>query len=205
MPPVDARKMTSLCAGVAFSAVLVGCSGTSHPGTPSASTDAPGIRSVGATIAPKGVATTASPDKRSASVIRDYAAYWVALVKASDPPNPKNPLLAAHAAGTELDRAEMVLTARQQSHQVVRGRFGHSPEVTSIDGPQAKLFDCLVPRTSVYDSKTGKKLSSDPGKVLAVTASLVLTNGIWRVSLIAPSPRACGAGGTPPAGAPPAP
>lgn len=133
----------------------------------------------------------ASGDARAGAVIRDYTSYWTDLLAASNPPDARNAKLAAHATGTELERARTVLTARKLAGETVRGSFRHTAELVSISDAEAVVSDCLVARTGVYRVRDGKLTARDPQRPQPLTVNLRLEAGSWKVALIEPRSSSC--------------
>jgi len=124
--------------------------------------------------------------------VRDgYNAYWDAFLKASDPPNPKAPSLAAHAIAPELDSVRRSLTARQQMKQGLRGAYVHDDTIDMTSATQATVRDCLTLKGEVVDLKTGSIMARIPDVTSPVSVDMRLVSGVWKVSRVAQGSQTC--------------
>lgn len=159
---------------VLMAATTIGCTGKSgsHSEQPSSTSDA---------------RSTTTLDRRSLAVVDDYKAFWVALLEASNPPNPDSQALAAHVTGEEKERTAVVLESRRRAGESVRGTYEHSATVVSVGESRAKVNDCLVAHTQVFDEKGAEKLR-DPEQAQPIAVTLEREGGTWKVALIKPWP-----------------
>jgi hypothetical protein len=130
-------------------------------------------------------------DGRVSQILRAYSGYWERLLVDSDPANPGDQKLAAYVTGTELKRARQVLKARQQAHELVRGKYGHADRVSNISDNTARVADCLSILTKVIDVKTKKQKRTDPRGPFPLTVTMTLDGKTWKVSEIAPGSQSC--------------
>lgn len=137
-------------------------------------------------------------DPRSAALVTDYEAFWTALLDASDPPDPDNPVLEAHATDEELERARTVLIARRQAGEALRGSYDHDIAVTTIGDEDAELTDCLIAQTALFDLRSGTEKSRDPSLPQSLTVTLRQEAGTWKVALIEPNHQGCASADTGP-------
>ncbi len=128
--------------------------------------------------------TSAGSSTYELDVAHDYEEFWVALLAASDPPNPDDSGLAVHAVGDELKRARTVLANRRQIGETVRGSYEHSTEVLRVSSVEAEVHDCLVARTVVFDTATGTELRRDPSIPQPLRVVVENHNDVWKVALI---------------------
>ena len=136
------------------------------------------------TAASADASTTTTVDPRTDEVIDGYGAYWDAFVAASDPPDPDSPVLAEHATGEELDKAQTLLAAQLQFGEVARGTVEVNPTVVEITGDEATIADCWTPRMRLFDAKSGDLKSAPPVSGHQLSVELKLDGDVWKVSLI---------------------
>jgi hypothetical protein len=127
---------------------------------------------------------TTLDSKVSAAVISGYEAYWDALIAASDPPEPEDPELAAHATGEELKKAKELLAAQKRFGEVTRGTFDVDPTVQSVDGDRATVADCWKPKTSLFDAASGELKYESPASGRQLSVDLEFDGERWKVARI---------------------
>jgi hypothetical protein len=154
--------------------VLSGCSGSDGGSSPTWSPASP----------------TAA--RAQAAVLKGYNAYWDAILKASDPPNPDARVLRAHASGVELQRAVEAIKARKIAGQRLSGSYSHAATVTAVSGNTATVADCLT----VNVVAKGKKQAGGNAVALAVrpTSVVVLLRNeqqTWKVERIDTGSASC--------------
>ncbi|MBI2169370.1 MAG: hypothetical protein HYU28_07710 [Actinobacteria bacterium] len=126
--------------------------------------------------------TTGAADK--AAVLADYRSFWDAYLEAADPMDPRHPALEAHAAGDELEQVQRAFLARASAGEVIRGTVDLAPEVVSIDADTARVSDCYLDSTGVFDAETGERKDTASGVRQLVTVELRLDDGTWKVARI---------------------
>ena len=127
--------------------------------------------------------STSTPTTEDEEVLDAYAAFWNdGYLEASDPMDPTNPALAAHATGEQLETLERAFLARQASGEVIRGTLDLAPRVVSITGETATVRDCYLDETGIYDAETGERKDEASGVRHLITATLVVDDGTWKVS-----------------------
>jgi hypothetical protein len=120
------------------------------------------------------------------TVLRSYEAYWDAVLKASDPPNPNARVLSAHASGLELDRAVEAIRARKKAGERLRGNYTHAAKVTTMSGNTAMVADCLTPNVVVVKGKKQGARGVAPSSVKPMPIVVLLVNEqqTWKVERI---------------------
>jgi hypothetical protein len=127
--------------------------------------------------------TTTAPDPH-AEAVAAYRAFWADYLAAADPMNPEHPRLAEHATGEELAAVRSAFLAVKAAGHVIRGSLDLAPKVVSADAATVVLRDCYDDRTGLYAAETGVRQDKDDPARRLVTATVVLTDGTWKVSAI---------------------
>jgi hypothetical protein len=127
------------------------------------------------------------------AVLRSYKAYWVTVLKASDPPNPDAPALRAHASGVELHRAVEAIKARRKAGERLRGSYSHAAKVTTVSGDTATVIDCLTPNVVVVKGKKQRASGVRPSSVKSMPIVVLLVNEqqTWKVERIDTGSASC--------------
>ena len=125
--------------------------------------------------------TTSSPEQ---AVLAAYRAFWDGYLKAADPMDPRNPVLAQVAAGDELQQVQRAFLARQSAGEVIRGTLDLAPAVQSVNGSSATVTDCYADHTGIYDAASGARKDQESGVRHRVTVQVVLDGSTWKVSTI---------------------
>jgi hypothetical protein len=146
-----------------------------------------------ATGADESAAADRAPEIRSA-----YEDYWVQLVDALDPPDPRHGGLLERVAGDERQRARQLVLLRKRAGEAVQGRYEHDVELGKHDDDRASLTDCLTLRTTVVSADSGKRIRRDVPGPHPVAVELAHRDDTWRVTRISAASHACP---RPPAGA----
>lgn len=178
-----ARSVTSLrvlgvCVG-AVVPVVGGCGDRSGP-TPPPSTTVTGPAS-----------TTTTTSDPAAPVLAGYRSFWDAYLRAADPMDPTNPVLAAHASGDELRQVQQTFAGHFQRGEVIRGTLDLRPRVTAQTESTATVTDCYGDSTHIFDAATGKQKDPPESVRYLVTATLVVEGGVWKVSAMKKEGEAC--------------
>ena len=156
---------------LAAATLLAGC-GTSAP-----------VASPSPTTTPTSTPTAAARDQ---AVLSAYRAATAAFVHAETAMDPNDPALLATMTGEELSTVKKNLIVDRASGLVARGDIRLSdPHIVSFDGQQAVVRDCQQSALLLYDAKTG---GAAPGVAngpqnIAVTTTLVIVDGIWKMAL----------------------
>ena len=132
---------------------------------------------------PTSAATTPTTTPEEA-VVAGYRAFWDGYLKAADPMDPRNPVLAQVATGEELQQVQKAFLARQSAGEVIRGTLDLVPVAGSVNGSSATVIDCYADHTGIYDSASGARKDQDSGVRHRVTVNLVLDGTTWKVSTI---------------------
>jgi hypothetical protein len=156
---------------------LAGCSGAhgaadAHNTTPSTSA------ATSSTSAPSSTTTSAA-----SAVLAGYRAAWSAFEGALADANPSDPALAATMVDPQLQGVKANLLADQRQGIVGRGPTTLHPKVTAVSATTATVVDCAYSATELVYKATGKQVPpvSQPEND-EVTATLVLSDGTWKVS-----------------------
>jgi hypothetical protein len=135
-------------------------------------------------------ASTATPspsaDPANAAVLAAYRNATQAFVHAGVTMNPNDPLLPATMTGQELSTVKKNLLIDQASHLVAKGDITVTDaHVVSIDAGSAVVRDCQYSAILLVDARTGQGapgVANGPQNI-AVTATVTMIGGIWKVSL----------------------
>ena len=153
--------------------MLTGCSGSDGGSSPRWNPAAP----------------TAGRDQ--GAILKGYNAYWDAILKASDPPDPDARVLSAHASGVELHRAIEAIKARKKAGQRLSGNYAHTATVTAVLGNTATVADCLTANVVV----DGKRSVAGAATVTVKPASIVVLlrneQQTWKVERIDAGSASC--------------
>ena len=134
----------------------------------------------------------AGPAVPEATVVQvAYEDYWVQLVDALDPPDPRHRGLLRRVAGRERLAAKQLIALRGSAGELVRGAYEHDIAMGDHDAVHAKLTDCLTPRTEVFAATSGERIRKDVQGPYPVIVSLESKNGTWKVIEITRSAHAC--------------
>jgi hypothetical protein len=172
--------------------VLAGCS-SSHGdavGHPTTTTSASNSRTTSTTAASSTTtATTAS------AVLAGYRASWSAFEGALSDADPSDPALAATMVDPQLEGVKANLLADQRQGIVGRGPTTLHPKVTTVSGTTATVMDCAYSATELVYKASGKPVPpvTQPEND-GVTATLVLSGGVWKVSKQTVTDGSCASG-----------
>lgn len=173
------RVMVAAVFVVAAGLVLSACGGGSDsPSKNSTTFSHPTSVPTSASTAPSTSAT--SP---TAAVLRAYRAGWAAFEGALADANPKDPALAATMVDPQLQGVKANLLADEQQGIVGRGPTTLHPKVTAISSTSATVVDCAYSASELVYKATGKPVPpiTQPEND-GVTATLVLSDGVWKVA-----------------------
>jgi hypothetical protein len=162
--------MTSLRQILTLSCLLVaiasGCGSTKHEAIPTTTS------------------TTAQQSPTDAAVIQDYRAFWDDYLAVTNPMTPGNPRISAHATGQELTTLNGVVLGGHNAGTIFKGSFELHPTVATSTATTATVHDCYIDRTGAYSVSTGQRVDKDDETPANITVSMVLVNGVWKVSAI---------------------
>jgi hypothetical protein len=129
-----------------------------------------------------------------AAVLTAYQAFWSDVVAATATADAASPRLTQHATGAELAALRVRLTANKRTGLVGRGKPRLLKTTLKTVGIKAATIrDCMDSnRWLYYDAKTGELRDKPTGKLLAVTAGLVLEGGAWKVATLEIQEARCG-------------
>jgi len=179
-PRLPFRRVIGLVALLAV--VLVGCTPQGGDSTAPTATTAAAGTALPTTQAP----TTNGQAAEKANVLAAYRAFWDDVVAATATSDAASPRLARHATGAELRALRVRLEANKRAGLVARG----SPKlldttIASVTEKAATVRDCMDSNQWLYhDAKTGALRDKPSGKLYAVTATLVLDRGSWKVATL---------------------
>jgi len=126
-----------------------------------------------------------SADPANAAVLAAYRSATRAFVHAGVTMNPNDPLLPATMTGQELSTVKKNLLIDQASHLIAKGDITVTdPHVVSNDHGSAVVRDCQYSAVLLVDATTGQGapgVANGPQNI-AVTATFVLTNAVWKES-----------------------
>jgi hypothetical protein len=169
------RTLTRLCVAFAILAVLAACSGGTSKADATAESSHPPGNSPTATTA---------PTAKERAVLAAYYAYWAAFASAADQPNPDSKDLARYAANPELSKAKRVLAGWLKDSSLFDGKYTHVNATATVTKSRAVVHDCMTLVGKVIDATTKNVKSETNPQPLAVSASLTLTAGQWRVTRV---------------------
>ena len=128
----------------------------------------------------------------SETVLKAYNAYWDAILKASDPPNPDARILRAHASGVELHRAVEAIKARRKAGERLHGSYAHAAKVTFTVRNTATVMDCLTSNVVVKSNRQGGAgIPAVTAKPTSIVALLVNDQQTWKVDRIDAGSASC--------------
>jgi len=126
----------------------------------------------------------ALPVDLAAAIVQGYSNYWTVRVNALRDPDPANPDLESVMVGTELSRAQQLLSGYQQQGTAYDSDVKHQIWITQASADVATVVDRYV-ATSGKVQPTSLELVT-PGSApnverLATTFSLQNIGGTWKV------------------------
>jgi hypothetical protein len=128
--------------------------------------------------------TTNTAANPQAEAIAGYRAFWQAYLAAADPINPEDPRLAEHATGEELAAVRSAFLAVKSAGHVIRGTLDLAPRVVTAEAGTVVISDCYDDKTGLYAADTGVRQDKDDPERRLVTATVVLVDGVWKVSAV---------------------
>jgi hypothetical protein len=134
-------------------------------------------------------ASTAPTTQTSAPVpgeeaVAAYRGFWQDFIAAGDPMNPEDPRLGTHATGDQLAAVRKSFLAAKAAGNVIRGTLDLAPKTVTVEATTVVVRDCYGDATGLYSAATGARQDKEtPGRQL-VTATVVLADGVWKVSAI---------------------
>lgn len=169
------RRTTGLAVSLITTVhLLTACSGSSGRTAPA----------VAATAATRGATSAPPTSPVETAALNAYRDFWTAYVEAGDPMNPDDPRLAAHATGDELARVQQTFSAYKAAGNVIRGDTDLAPKVVEAAVDHAQVRDCYDDRTGLYAVTTGIRQDQEDPRRHLVTATLVVEQGVWKVSAV---------------------
>jgi hypothetical protein len=142
-----------------------------------------GSTSVPVTKATGSAPTSTTLDPPASAVLQAYRAASNAFEHALADANPEDPALAATMVDPQLQGVKANLVADQQSGIVGRGKTTLHPKLVSLSGTTATVVDCVYSASELVYAATGKPVPPIiPPENDGVSATLVLTGGMWKVS-----------------------
>lgn len=122
-------------------------------------------------------------DPAAPAVLQAYRAASSAFVQALATANSNDPALAATMIDPELVSVRANLVGDQQKGIVGRGAVTLHPKLVSHSSTTATVVDCLYSASELVYQATGKPVPPvTPPENDGVTATLVLTGGVWKLS-----------------------
>ncbi len=127
----------------------------------------------------------------SATVRQDYLAYWDSLIAANSIPDPGSPLLARHAASSQLAMLRRDLSIDVRTHIYAAGRVAHHIRSVTVKGTLAYVVDCvnlddwllyrqhtrtLIPQLKKRPRQLAMFTLAQDGRIWKVTESTVYGN-----------------------------
>ena len=148
----------------------------------------------GATASSTTLATTATSSE-AAAVVAGYRAAWHAFEDALDNANPNDPLLASTMVDPQLQGVKANLLADQRQGIVGRGPTTVHPKVVSLSTARATIVDCVHSATELVYASSGTPVPPvTPPENDGVSATMVLSNGVWKLEKQTVSDGKCAAG-----------
>jgi hypothetical protein len=115
-----------------------------------------------------------------------YQGMWTAVVAASAVPDPDAPDLRKYASGQALKLIVGNLIVDRDQGKVVKGNVVTNPTVTALQAPdrptQVTITDCVDATNWLEYKKSGGLWDNQPGGKHHNTATVTLTDGVWKVS-----------------------
>ena len=124
------------------------------------------------------------PADLAAAIVQGYSDYWTVRVKALREPDPSNPDLDTVMAGTELSRAEQLLSGYQQQGTAYRSDVKHQIWITQAGPNTATIVDRYVATSIRVDPTSLEPVNpgAEPNvENLATTFLLQSIGGTWKV------------------------
>src|SRR5262245_44621022 len=122
----------------------------------------------------------------AADAVAAYRGMWKAVVAASAVPDPDAPDLRRYASDDALKLIVGNLVIDRDQGKVVKGDVVLNPTLTALqpaDQPtQAIITDCVDATNWLVYKKSGELWNNEPGAKHHNTATVKLTNGVWKVS-----------------------
>jgi len=176
----NGRRVSGATVAVALVGLctLAGCSGANDAANSHHTTSTTSAVVVTSTSAPS---STAAP--AASAVLTGYRASWSAFEGALADANPSAAALAATMVDPQLQGVQANLLADQRQGIVGRGPTTLHPKVTAASATTATVVDCVYSATELVYKATGKPVPPvTPPENDGVTATLVLSAGVWKVS-----------------------
>ncbi len=170
------RRPAGVLALVAVGSLLLAACGGGSPDASHPSRTAPRPTDITRT-------TSTSDSGDAAAVLAAYRAASKAFQKALATANPEDPALAATMVNPQLQGVKANLLADQRQGMVGRGTVTLHPKIISLSGSTAVVVDCAYSTSVLVYAKTGKPVPPiTPPENDGVHATLVLTDGLWRLA-----------------------
>jgi hypothetical protein len=122
----------------------------------------------------------------AADAVVAYRGMWKAVVAAAAVPDPDAPDLRRYASGEALKLIVGNLVIDRDQGKVVKGDVVLNPSVTAlrpVDRPtEATITDCVNDTNWLEYKKSGGLWNNEPGGKHHNTATVTLTDGVWKVS-----------------------
>jgi len=158
---------------------------TLPPPLTQAPTGAPTVQSNPTTVQAEATPVQATvPADLAAAIVQGYSDYWTVRVKALREPDPTNPDLDTVMAGTELSRAEQLLSGYQQQGTAYRSDVKHQIWITQAGPNTATIVDRYVATSIRVDPTSLEPVNpvAEPNvENLATTFLLQSIGGTWKV------------------------
>lgn len=128
--------------------------------------------------------TTQPPDNPESEVESAYLAYWEMLERLSAAPDPADAEIDRQSTGTAKDEVVQALTALRDGGRIVRTGPLYRHEVLSVelDEREAVVEGCSVDDSVILDAATGDPVGGGTTATGLIEASMVLSDGSWKVS-----------------------
>jgi hypothetical protein len=134
---------------------------------------------------------TLAPDPTGVARARALAAFeamWQDMALASQRADYQSPVLARHASGEALDLVVRSVYSFKLKGQATRGKpvvEGHVTALTPRGEPTTATIDGCADSTNwvEHDAKTLKRSDEPPGGPHRTTATVTLTQGVWKVTM----------------------
>ena len=172
----DPSAHTAVVVVALVALLLSGCGGGARPaGVATTRTSRP---------APSTTHPSKGPtDSTSIAVLAAYRAGWAAYEQALSTANAYDPALPATMANPLLQKVRANLIADHHDGIVGHGGVQLHPRVTQVTATTATVVDCTYSTSELVYETTGKPVPPvTPPEHDGVRATLVLTNGAWKVS-----------------------
>jgi len=160
---------------------LTACSG--DRGAEQAAAPATTTSATTTTTAEPATTSTAATDAREAAVLASYRAFWDDMIAVGATTNWRSPRMDDHATGNALAQAQATYRLLHRRGLVARGTVKVRPEVLSIRGDKATVYDCnSTSNFLAYDARTGELRDRSSGRSDGMTVTLLRRNGTWKVA-----------------------